>query len=239
MQPTLTQDAFNKLQEYANHSGQVLNKKKTILLPISERIDHPKFYITTQEGDIIRESKECKFLGINLTTKPNLNHHNEKTMVKAKQRIWILRNLKRAGVNAKDLSAVYIAMIRSLFDYCAQVHSVMSGSTMKSRMEAVQTKALRVIHGFDIGREEMRLRSNITTLEEHHRKMTIKFVEKALDNERFKHWFPQRENPYLGILRTPKLIEETNAKSQRLYTAPIYAYRRIANELLHQKQLHV
>ena len=114
----------------------------------------------------IHSSNSMKILGFYFSSKPSVELHIATLQKKFRQRLWLLRNLKHAKADKKDLLDSYLCFIRPVADYCTNVYHTMMTGGMTDALEKLQTTALRIIYGFDKTREELLDKAGITTLQE-------------------------------------------------------------------------
>lgn len=69
--------------------------------------------------------------------------------------------------------------------------------------------------------------AQLPTLKERRIKAFERFTFKTAKNEKYKHWFPLKEN--IRGTRTPDVYKEEQAAGKRLYNSPIFAMRRLLN----------
>ena len=104
-----------------------------------------------------------KVLGVTIQTNLQWDLHVNEIVGKASKRLHILRVLKRSGAPQHDLLRVYIALIRSVLEYCCPVwHSSLSVQLLE-RIERVQKRALRIIFPASPYEDPLKL-SGCTTL---------------------------------------------------------------------------
>ena len=65
---------------------------------------------------------------------------------KASKRLHIIRVLRRGGVSAADLLVIYVALVRSVLEYCCVVWHNALPAYLSSEIERVQMRALRIIY---------------------------------------------------------------------------------------------
>ena len=89
------------------HSGNLDNEVQNIQIGIVvERVDH------------------VKLLGITLSNDLTGKRHVDNIVKKTGKRIYMLYQLKRAGVNQADLVTVYISVVRPVVEYaCSARHT--------------------------------------------------------------------------------------------------------------------
>ena len=67
---------------------------------------------------------------------------------KASQRLYFLKQLKRAGVSHAQLLHFYILVIRPVLEYAVPVWHHLLTKTQTDSTESVQKRALRIIYSF-------------------------------------------------------------------------------------------
>ena len=106
---------FKSVAENATSIGMRVNESKTQLSCLSTAIDsHVNSYIKLEDGTEIRGGDHMKILGFYFGRKPNMDTHINELKKKVRMRTWVIRNLKRAGLNAPDLLKCYFSLIRPL-----------------------------------------------------------------------------------------------------------------------------
>ena len=68
-------------------------------------------------GEVIETVKSAKILGVTVRNDLKWNDHVGNITEKASQRIYLLKQLKRAGVDRTSLIQFYCACIRSVLEY--------------------------------------------------------------------------------------------------------------------------
>ena len=74
--------------------------------------------------------------------------HVEAIVSKATQRLYFLKQLKRAGVLRAQLLHFYISVIRPVLEYVVPVWHHLLTKTQTDRIESVQKRAFRIIYSF-------------------------------------------------------------------------------------------
>ena len=79
-------------------------------------------------GEQIERTDSAKILGVTISADLTWNAHVNNTVSKASKRLYMLYQLKRAGVDQRDLVRIYMSVIRPVLEYAAPVWSTsMSG----------------------------------------------------------------------------------------------------------------
>ena len=72
-------------------------------------------------GQHLEIVKSAKILGMTLTDDLKWNKHIGIVVLKASKRLYLLKQLRRAGVDNKHLIGFYNACIRSILEYACEV----------------------------------------------------------------------------------------------------------------------
>ena len=84
-------------------------------------------------------------LGVTISDDFKWNDHIVNITPKAAKRLYLLRELKRAGICASDLVLFYCNTIGSVLDYACQVFHFSLPSYLSEELERIQKRALRAI----------------------------------------------------------------------------------------------
>ena len=113
----------------------------------------------------------------------------EETIRKVRRRYWVLRHLKRHGLDEQELVRVYTSILRATVEFCSVVYgSVLTGEQSED-LERLQAQSLKIIFGFNRSASEVRELAGVETLEERRRAALGRFAKKALEGKH-QHWFP-------------------------------------------------
>ena len=98
------------------------------------------------DGQVLETVHSHKGLGLVIQDNLKWNENAFMIVSKASKRLQIIRFLRRGGVSAADLLVIYVALVRSVLEYCCVVwHNALSGY-LSSEIERVQMRALRIIY---------------------------------------------------------------------------------------------
>ena len=147
-QPSNMESYFQQLQDWAckNDMEVNLSKTKEIVMGPPSKIRHlpPLQFPTVQ----IERVNSVKLLGINLNSDFSWKSHVEAITSKATQRIYFLKQLRRAGVPQSNLLHFYTGVIRPVLEYAAPVWNHLLSKTQIDQIEAIQRRALRIIYSY-------------------------------------------------------------------------------------------
>ena len=136
-----------------------------------------------------------KLLGVMIRSDMKWHFNTKNLIVKAYQRMWMLRNLKRNGANEDQLLRTYFQQIRSMTEMVCPVWT--AGLTLQdiSALERVRKTALAIIRGGNhTTYREALTYFNILTLESRRENLCLKFALKASKSEKFAQWFSKNDN---------------------------------------------
>ena len=207
--------------------GMRVNPEKTQLMCISGSINYEVTSHLTVAGQKIESGDNLKVLGLYLDSKCTMNAHVKSIKRKFAARLWIIRHLKRAKLEADKLVKVYCALIRPCFEYAAPAFHPMLTQTHTVELERMQSIALKTIHGWNFSHRKVLEKSGLETLERRRFDICKRFAEKCAANPRFQPWFPVRERT--RSLRNQERFEVGFARHERLRNSPIHFMRRILN----------
>lgn len=130
-----------------------------------------------------------------------------------------------------DLLHVYKCFLLPIIDFSSPVCHFILSADQSSTLERLQSSALKTIYGWNQSYSDLVSALNIETVSERRQRLTDNFILKTVENPKYTDsWFPLK-TPSDHFLRNKKPYEENYARTNRLYNAPIYHYRRRLNEL--------
>ena len=93
------------------------------------------------------------------------NDHIDNVTVKASQRVYLLKQLKRADIDCISLLQFYCACIRSVLGYaCQSFHSSLP-AYLSDQLERIQKRSLRIIYP-DLSYSEAQTKSSMSTFQD-------------------------------------------------------------------------
>ncbi len=73
------------------------------------------------DGNLVETVEYAKSLGVTLSNDLTWNRHVECIVKKAAKTVYMLHQLKRAGISQLDLDTVYISVVRQVLEYACPV----------------------------------------------------------------------------------------------------------------------
>ena len=125
----------------------------------------PCFSQVAIEGVEFEIVSSAKVLGVVVRSDLKWSAHIDSITTKAAKRLYLLRQLKRAGIAHSDLERFYCSVIRSILEYACQVFHQFHNlpSYLSEEIERIQRRALRVIFP-DCSYSEGLAKAGLTTL---------------------------------------------------------------------------
>ena len=160
------QSEADALSQWCDSNGAKINTRKTVEL----RIDFSKLPRETSPVNIysndISTVSSTKLLGVVVSNDLSWSQNTDAICKKASQRLHYLVHLRRAGLDSKQLVALYCSFVRPILEYCMCVWHFALTKTSSSSLERVQERALHIIFGFDKSYDECLEKSAIVSLKE-------------------------------------------------------------------------
>ncbi|CAB3995027.1 RNA-directed DNA polymerase from mobile element jockey, partial [Paramuricea clavata] len=137
----------NEISDYALERGMELNYKKCKQMLINflkykGSDDENSIYVA---GKPVETVSSFKLLGVWISNDLSWNTHVDMVLKKANSRLYALRLLKKAGLQASHIVQIYISFIRSRIEYASPVWSSIPKS-LSDILESVQKRALRIAY---------------------------------------------------------------------------------------------
>ena len=170
-----------------------------------------------------------KMLGFVFGRRPNAEANTAYIRKKFYGKQWILRHLKKAGVDQKRLVEVYKCYIRPVIECSSNVYHALLTEEMTKEIENMQRSALRLIFGNSISYRKCLEKADVPTLQERREKAFRSFAMKNQNHPRLaQKWFAKRHTTQT---RQQEKYAVTNAKYDRLENGPLNQMRKLLNQL--------
>ena len=190
------------------------------------------FINDNQRGGRVVSGNEMKILGYYFDSRATVDKHLEETGRKLRKRLRLLRHLTKTIKCKEELVDCYTCFLRPVVEYCSNVFSPMLNKKQSDFLENLQYAALRIIFGYEYGRDELINLAGIPLLSTRRGELFKKFCLKTHKNQRFREkWL--KERTFTGpTLRPQQIIQENYSRTDRLYKSPLFTMRRTLNDLL-------
>ena len=120
-------------------------------------------------------------------------------MKKAGKRLYMLYQLKRAGITQKDLVSVYVSVVRPVLEYACPLWHVNLPQYLSDNIEVIQKRALKCIFP-GLGYAEILRRVNLDTLNVRRESICQKYFDKIkVGTHRLNYLLPDKRHTEYNI----------------------------------------
>ena len=172
----------------------------------------------------------ANLLGLNISNDLKWKNHVDQITKKAAKKLYLLKQLKRANANAKDLVRFYCSCIRSIWEYSCQVFHCNLPKYLSHDIERIQKRAMRMVFP-DLSYNEACLKANLPKLSERRDTLSQSLFANIVRNNDHKlaHLLPKRA-VLTKDLRTVRTFQNQICRTDRfkksfvVYHADKYHY---------------
>ena len=107
--------------------------------------NRPDFALILIQGQTIARVQKAIILGMSITQDLKWNDHVNKITKKAAKHLYLLEQLKKSGLDSKDLKCFFIASIRTILEPCQVFHYGLPKYLSDVIERISQKRALRII----------------------------------------------------------------------------------------------
>jgi hypothetical protein len=225
-----SQCLFDKVVSNAASIGMKVNATKTQIMCISPDNGYKNSAYIEANGHRVESVSDMRVLGYHFDTNAGAEAHVRHIEKTAHSKLWIIRNLKKAGARKQDLIQAYTTMIRTSVEYLSVIYHPQLTLGQADRIEKVQERAVRAIVGWNKTYLQALEATGLDRLEVRRISATNKFARSIELNRRFcDKWLTI--NDCRTSLRKPKKYKEIICNTNRLRDSPINYYTRILNDI--------
>ena len=178
-------------------------------------------------NEILEEISEIKLLGVFIENSLKWTKNTDYICQKARQRIWLLRNMKKSGLTLAELIDAYIKEVRSLLEMAVPVWH--SGLTKEEshQIERVQKAALTAI----IGQNDLSYRkalelTKLDSLYDRRQKICLKFITKNINSQ--TPLLSKTQKCY-NTRDKSKVVNEYQCRTSAFFNSPLPFLARLFN----------
>jgi len=143
---TMVQAGASYVEQWAASNDMCINPAKTkeLVFTVARRLEVPPLTIG---GNPIEQVTSSKLLGVILTSTLSWGPHIKSVLKKCNQRLFLLSQMKRAGLQPRELLTIYKSFIRPVLEYACPVWFSSLPDYLLKDIEAVQKRAMRILLG--------------------------------------------------------------------------------------------
>ena len=197
---SVLQESVNIACQWSVENDMKINDNKTQELLICFCKD--SFHATNLPNIVVDEKpidrvSQAKVLGVILSSDLTWNAHVDFIVIKASKRLYMLYQLKRAGIDQGDLLTIYKSVIRPVLEYACQVWLSSLPKYLSDKIETVQKRALKSIYP-GLGYVSILSMVNMQPLNERRNDLCKSYFSKLKNNDHKLHHLlpPPREMKY-------------------------------------------
>ena len=145
---SVIQDSADLVEQWPCNNDMRINTTKTKELVICFRRDRTFVdYLTYiyMTGNYIERVSQEKVLGVTISSDLGCNAHADEIMSKARKRVYMIYQLKRAGINQNDLIRIYVSVIRPVVEYACPLWHTNLPKYLSDNIEIIQKRCLKTI----------------------------------------------------------------------------------------------
>ena len=145
---SVIQDSADVVEQWSYNNDMRINTTKTKEMVICFRRDRtfvdslPYIYMN---GNYIERVSQAKVLSVTISSDLSWNAHVDEIISKARKRVYMIYQLKRAGINQNDLIRIYVSVIRPVVEYACPVWHTNLPKYLSNNIEIIQKRCLKTI----------------------------------------------------------------------------------------------
>lgn len=137
--------AIEKALEWSDDNHMILNNSKTVIMNFYINYLHVHKDPLVIGVNTITPSLSMKFLGVIFDDHLTFNEHIDFIVKNCNSKLFLMRQLRKLGMNNDGLKRFYCANIRSVITYASPVFYQFLSVHAKSRLEKIQRTATKMI----------------------------------------------------------------------------------------------
>ena len=143
---TQIQESVDMVGIWTNQNDMKLNsnKCKEMIIDFSRNYSLTSGIQSVTIGEQVLERVEhAKMLGVTISNNLTWSKHVDNIVSKAGKRVYMLYQLKRAGISQNYLVTIYVSVIRPVLEYACRVWSTSLPIFLSDAIEMIQKRVLR------------------------------------------------------------------------------------------------
>ena len=137
--------ALRQTQHWSAKNNMLLNTDKTTIINFCLSNRKKNDDTVTFDPNPITTSESVKFLGVLVDNRLTFIYHVENLVKKCNSKLFLMRQLRKVGMNQDGLKAFYCINIRSILAYASPVFYNFLSNTCKWRLERVRASATKIV----------------------------------------------------------------------------------------------
>ena len=177
------------------------------------------------DGVRFEKLSSAKVLGVTISNDLKWNDHVDTITSKAARRLYLLSQLKRAGLSSDDLLAFYYSVIRAVLEFSCQLFHRSLPKHLSDDIEPIQRRALRIIFP-SLSYCEAIGKAGIPTLSERRETLSIKLFNDIVSKEHHKlaNLLPPMASSHARHLRNKRHFNTPVCRTDRFMNSFIISH---------------
>ena len=226
-----TQKVINDISEWTKNQKMCLNKKKSNMMIFNFSKKRQFTTRVRMEGELLPIVNKTKILGTVLTDQLKWDENTKNIVQRANMRMQMVRKASKFTQSTEDLKQIYMSYIRSVLEQSAVIWNSSLTQENVCDLERIQKNFLRILykekyHNYDhalqmAGLENLQTRRN---------KLSLKFAEGCLENNKTKHLFPLNEKVHQMNTRGTNKFKVLKSKTKRMEQSTVPSLQKLLNQ---------
>ena len=186
--------------------------------------------IAFSNNHILEEVSVYKLLGVMISSNLKWNENTDYICTKARKKIWLLRNMKKSGLNPSELIDAYKKEVRSLLELAVPVWHSSLPKEQSLQIERIQKLSLAAILGHEYNGYESSLKlCGLDSLNERRVKICPNFI-----NKNMKSGCPMLSvvDKQYNTRSSEKLAIEFQCRTEAFFKSSLPSLARLYNSLI-------
>jgi len=228
------QDDINGLFRWTETNFMSLNPSKCMVMVFCFLRNPPPPPVITVGPTQLEVVQAARILGVILQYNLKWTEHVTTIVSKGSKRLYMIRNLKKHGLDMCDLIPIYIGFVRPLLEYACVVWHPGLSRDLSAKIERVQKRALRIILGPDYVSYESALRTTgLSRLDSRRDILCLRYAQSLANSSRYSSWLPlRRGDVHNRTLRNNASYTSFKCRTSRLSNSTLPYCVRLLNENL-------
>ncbi|CAH1271285.1 CACNA1B [Branchiostoma lanceolatum] len=185
------QDDIDGLNEWTDANFMTLNPTKCKVMVFCFLRNPPPPPVITIGPSHLEVVQAARILGVILQHNLRWTDHVTSIVGKASKRLYVLRILKKHGLDTSDLILIYIGFVRPALEYACVIWHPGLTRDLSLKIERVQKRSLRVILGPEYDCYNTALNtSGLTRLDNRRDELCLRFAQSLKNSDRYRDWLP-------------------------------------------------
>ena len=145
---SVIQDSANIIAQWSSNNDTRIDTSKTkemVIYFCKDRMYVESLPNVDIKGTDIERVTQAKVLGVTISSGLSWNAHIEEIVAKARKRVYMIYQLKHAGINQIDLVRIDVFVIRPIVEYACPVWHTNLPKYLSDNIEIIKKRCLKTI----------------------------------------------------------------------------------------------